>query len=72
MKNAFCQAYCFDFQSNQNSFFCQSIKILSDFWFGEVTLKNGQTLKKWTIDAHSVAILKDGGIFACQKMRKKR
>ena len=33
---------------------------LSDFWLGILTLKNAKHL-----------ILKDGGIFACPKMRKK-
>ena len=39
---------------------------LSDFWLGILNLKNTKKLEK------DKRILKDGGIFACLKMRKKK
>ena len=54
-KQLFCQAYCFNFQTNQDSFFCQCIKILSDFWLGIVNLKNARHLKKISEDLMSIA-----------------
>ena len=48
---------------------------MSDFWIGVVNLKNAKHLEKdqWRINACSVASYKkDGGIFAYQKMRKKK
>ena len=46
LKKVFCQAYCFNSFSSQNSFICQaycfnfeSIKTLSDFWLGILNFK---------------------------------
>ena len=47
LKKLSCQAYCFNFQSNQKSLFCQSVKILLDFWIGIVNLKNVKYLSWW-------------------------
>ena len=46
LEKLFCQAYCFHFFYSQNSFFCQSIKILSDFWLDIVNLKNAKHFKE--------------------------
>ena len=48
MKKLFRQAYCYNFQSNQDSilskknFNFQSIKILSNFWLGILNLKDAK------------------------------
>ena len=54
LKNILCQAYCFNFQFNWDSFFVkhnfffnfQSMKILPDFWLDILNLKNARHLKK--------------------------
>ena len=57
-----CQANCFSFQSNQDSFFFKHIKF-----------ENRKGPKNTISEEYQKrGILKDGGIFACQKIRKKK
>ena len=46
----------------------------SDFWLDIVNLKNSKYLKKdkLRMQRQKRGILKDGGVFACQKTRKKK
>ena len=45
---------------------------LSDMWFGILNFKNAKHLKKELNEELMRCILIDGGIGACQKMRKKK
>ena len=87
MRKLFCQTYYFNFQSNQDNFFIKHIVLISSLirtvflsiyknivrilvW--HTKSEKHKSPKKKVNEELWRGILEDGGIFACQKMRKKK